>query len=754
MEGVAFFGKRVAPKPLTRLSTRNGAPATPVNVLSGLGHDFDQGHCGFFCFQIFCYNACMINFAQELNTEQLRVVTHGDGACLVLAGAGSGKTRTITYRVAYLLEQGIRPAEILLVTFTNKAAREMLRRVAQLTNGQVHLPWSGTFHHIAFRLLKQFAPLLGYTSNFTILDADDSLELMKLCLKTEGIDRKEKRFPSPKVLQSIISFARNAERTIEDVLDEQHERFLPQRKTIQRIADDYAKRKREANVMDFDDLLVNLHLLLAKEVRVKHTLSEQFKYILVDEYQDTNRVQASIVDLLASVHKNILVVGDDAQSIYSFRAADIQNILQFEQRYPDANIYRLETNYRSTPEILALANDVIKQNLHQYEKALSAVNAPAAKPDVHAFADQTEEARFIADQIEELHAEGTPYSEIAVLFRAAFHSQALEMLLVKRGIPYEYRGGVRFFERSHIKDVLAFLRAYLSNTDTIAWHRILNLQVGIGPASASQVAEAIRTFSEWPPTIAEMQHIGFELPARAQRGWTDLLQIWEAMDASDKSPANLIEAIIDSKYSEYLESEYPNYRDRKDDIEQLAAFAEKAADLQTFLAEATLQESFRDAESALPEEKTEKVVLSTIHQAKGLEWEAVFVMHVAAGQFPHDRALTSRSGLEEERRLFYVAVTRAKKHLQLSYPLTIGRSMALGAASPFLEELDRALVEMHHLLEGSSVFVDPYARSGRSTFTDPSDDIDDVVYVPEDEPFESRQRSRPIGGLLKNIDEL
>lgn len=694
----------------------------------------------------------MIDYKKELNAEQLRVVERGDGACLVLAGAGSGKTRTITYRVAYLLEQGILPEQILLVTFTNKAAKEMLQRVAELTDGSVRLPWSGTFHHIAYRLLKQYASLLGYRNDFTISDSSDSLELMKMCLKAEGIDRKQKRFPSAKVLSSIISFARNAERTIADVLDEQHEHFLEHQETIERIADDYAKRKKEANVMDFDDLLVNLHLLLATRLEVQQKLAAQFHYVLVDEYQDTNRVQASIIDLLSAAHKNILVVGDDAQSIYSFRAADIQNILQFEKRYPGAKIYRLETNYRSTPQILDVANEVISQNVHQYDKALAAIKDAANKPDVHAFADQREEAQFIIREIEDLHAEGVPFSEIAVLFRAAFHSQTLEMLLVKHGIPYEYRGGVRFFERSHVKDVLAFLRAWKNSADPIAWHRTLNMQIGIGPSSASKIFAKVREMDA-PVTTQQLDELGSVLRARAQAGWTDFLRTWVAMHQSDGTPTGLIEAIINSPYLKYLESEYPNYRERKEDLEQLATFAERANDLNTFLAEATLQESFRQVDAAPSHGDEDKVVLSTIHQAKGLEWEAVFVMHVAAGQFPHERALMSRNGLEEERRLFYVAVTRAKKHLNLSYPLTTGRNMALGAPSPFLEELDRRLVEMHHLIDSGPVFADPYARRPSSTFKDPSDDVDDIVYVPDDD-FEPRRRARPIGGLLKSIDDL
>ncbi len=497
----------------------------------------------------------MINFKNELNQEQLRVVTNGDGACLVLAGAGSGKTRTITYRVAYLLEQKVRPEEILLVTFTNKAAREMVSRINELTGREKRLPWAGTFHHVAFRILKQYAPLLGYKTNFTILDSDDSRDVMKLCLKQEGVDRKSRRFPSARVVQSIVSFARNAERTIEDVLDEKYPNWVDIADVITRIADEYRKRKLDANAMDFDDLLVNLYLLLLKSEKVRKKFSEQFQYVLVDEYQDTNKIQASIMKLFASHHKNILVVGDDAQSIYSFRAANIGNILDFEKEYPGAETFRLETNYRSTPEILALANDVISNNVSQYEKELRSIADGFVKPEVHMFADQAEEGEFIAERILELRDEGVKLNDMAVLFRAAFHSQALEIELTKRDIPYEYRGGVRFFERAHIKDVLAYMRVYSNPEDTIAWSRTLNMQVGIGPATVIKIIQAVREQND----LNNLDNLSnLKLSTRASIGWHDFLDVFKKMKESDGTPAGLIQAILDSRYAEYLQSEDPD----------------------------------------------------------------------------------------------------------------------------------------------------------------------------------------------------
>lgn len=685
----------------------------------------------------------MIDFSKELNQEQLKVVTSGDGPCLVLAGAGSGKTRAITYRVAYLLSQDIDPKNILLVTFTNKAAREMMERVGSLTadltpgpspckgEGGIRLPWSGTFHHIGYRVLKKYATLLGFKNNFSVLDSQDSLDLIKLCIKVEGIDRKERRFPSPKVIQSVMSYARNAETTIQDVLELKHPNFLEIADTIKRIAEDYRNRKKAANVMDFDDLLVYWYLLLLKSESVRNKYAEQFKYVLVDEYQDTNKIQASIINLLASKHRNLLVVGDDAQSIYSFRAADIQNILDFEEKYKDAKTFKLETNYRSTPNILNVANEVIANNINQYEKSLKSILDEFAKPEVHAFADQTEEAVFIASRIEELMNEEMEPKKIAVLFRAAYHSQALEMELVKRNIAYDYRGGVRFFERAHIKDVLAYLKILNNVEDRVAWSRVLNMQVGIGPVAVEKLLKFINE-SEEP--LKNLEEAGSVLGAKGQIGWNDFLQIFEPVIDLKKEETNIgdfVRVVIESKYKEYLENEFPDYRERIQDLEQLAEFADKAENLNSFLAEATLQEGFNNA-LASNTDNSEKIILSTVHQAKGLEWEAVFVINLAAGQFPNDRALRESEGLEEERRLFYVAVTRAKKFLHLTYSLSGGFNNFSQGPSMFLEEISNSLVDVNDI-------------SGGTVWDDLNDG--DVVYESED--------SGSFGsGFLKDINDL
>ncbi len=686
----------------------------------------------------------MIDFQKELNPEQLDVVLHGDGPCLVLAGAGSGKTRTITYRVAYLLEKGVSAQNILLVTFTNKASKEMIGRVSKLASLD-RLGWAGTFHHIAYRILILYAPLLGYKQNFTILDSEDSKDLLKLCIKQEGGEREAKRFPSPQVILSIISFARNSNTSISHIIAEQHSKWEDFTETILRIASEYEKRKKQANAMDFDDLLVNLYLILLNSESVRKKFATQFEYILVDEYQDTNKIQAAIIKLFASVHKNVLVVGDDAQSIYSFRAADIQNILDFEKDYGTGKMFRLDINYRSTPDILDLANNSIAQNKNQYQKALKSVRDRFLKPQVHTFTDQQEEAEFVAKKILELQEEGMQLSHMAVLFRAAFHSQALEIELTKRGIPYDYRGGVRFFERAHIKDALAFLRIFSNQNDMIAWSRVLTMQVGIGPAAAQKILEQV---THMP--LHDYGSLSQLVSARAQVGFKDFLSIYNGLIQSDATPSGLILAVKNSKYKEYLESEHPDFRERLQDLEQLAVFAQKESDLAKFLAEASLQESYASAQTRDADSEQDKLVLSTIHQAKGLEWSAVFVINVSSGQFPSDRSLAETKGTEEERRLFYVAITRAKQYLYLSYPLLSFSASMLGGPSMFLEEIDRDLIEEHGPSRRS------FGTSSLTSFTDPSDGVDDIQYVADEDsahPFPSKRKKMPMS-FLKSIDEL
>ena len=696
-----------------------------------------------------------VDYQNELNEQQLEAVTEGEGPCLVLAGAGSGKTRTITYRVAYLIEHGVDPANILLLTFTNKAAREMLERVEGLLGGSIprsfsEVGWGGTFHSIANRILRKYAKKLGYESNFTILDQTDSKDLIKVCLKESGVDTKARRFPSPAVIQNLISYSRNAAVSIEDAIDLKHPNFLDLSHTIEDIALTYAERKRAANSMDFDDLLLLLLELLQNDPGVRDRLSSQFHYILVDEYQDTNIIQASIVQELASVHNNIFVVGDDAQSIYSFRAAEIKNILDFPKVFTETKTYRLTRNYRSTPEILDVANQVISKNRHQFRKELDAVVDGFEKPSLVPTSSANQEASYIAEQILELRDEGLQMRNMAVLFRAAFHSRALEMELMKRDVPYEYRGGMKFFERAHIKDVISYLKLVDNPRDEMAWYRVLGQQVGIGAVTAGKIIGDTRDAGD----LGDIWDLGVEnkLSSRAQIGWKAFCSIAKKLIAHD-SPSEMIRALAASDYKNYLEAEYQDWMDRLEDIEQFAIFAEEYDDLTKFLGEVTLHDDYGAAREEKGHYDDERLILSTVHQAKGLEWDAVFVINLTQGGFPNQRALIEDGGLEEERRLFYVASTRARKYLFLSYPATSGYdTLVINQPSIFLGEIPDKLIEKVRVKEefGGSQIADRRSFDKRSST---SDQLNDEPTIVLDDVGERVSKPMP-KSFLRDIDDL
>jgi len=637
------------------------------------------------------------DFQKELNNEQYKVVTESDGPCLVLAGAGSGKTRTIVYRVAYLIEQGLKPENLLLLTFTNKAAREMLNRVALLLKGKdLKSLWGGTFHHIANKILRRFAPLIGYKANFTILDEEDSESLLKICLKELNINTKERRYPTPAVLKDLQSYAKNSEKKLKEVVEMKHPRWLEILPQLEKIARNYEERKRQKNLMDFDDLLTNLLYLLKSQPLVKKKLSEKFQYILVDEYQDTNRIQAEIIKELATTHQNILVVGDDAQSIYSFRAADIANILNFPKIFKNTKIFHLNTNYRSTPEILDLANAIIENNTNQFPKNLTSRQENFIKPTLVALSSGEKEAEYISEMALELRDAGIPLNKIAVLFRATYHSQPLEFELTKKDIPYDYRGGLRFFERAHIKDVLAFLKVLDNVKEEISWRRLLEMQIGIGEATSQRLIEDLTKADTIGAALKTGERLA--LGDKAKRGFDILIKIFHKLLKNEKLlPGELIRQIIKSDYQNYLELNYQNFQERLEDLEQLSLFADRYQNLNSFLAEITMQENFAAARlrnNSGSEDHQERLILSTIHQAKGLEWEAVFVINLIEGALPNPRAIREEGGIEEERRLFYVAVTRAQRKLFLTYPLTSNyNSMYLNSPSPFLEEVPDNLWE-------------------------------------------------------------
>ena len=691
-------------------------------------------------------------YRSELNEEQFRVVTAKPQASLVVAGAGSGKTRVITYRVAYLIEQGVSPQRILLATFTNRAAREMLRRVETLTGSQnVHRVWGGTFHRIANMILRRHAVSIGFDQNYSILDSEDARDLINLCIEDAAIDTKKKRFPKSEVIQNIISYANNTDLPIENVIIGKYPYFEMLTQQIKRVDHIFQSRKRERNVMDYDDLLLNWKRLLVEKSEIAEVYAEQFQHILVDEYQDTNRLQAEIIDLLAVKHRNVMVVGDDAQSIFAWRGAEFTNIYEFPKRYPEAAVYKLETNYRSTPEILGLANTSIACNRRQFPKVLQAVRRSRDfKPALVPCSDVDQQSAFVASRILELRDDGTPLEEIAVMYRSHYHSIELQLELSRRNIPYRVQSGIRFFEQAHIKDVISYLRIIVNPRDELSWKRVLKMIPGVGNKTANRLFETMmsepppltggllrdaearasartvegpenESTSEVPPslTVGLLQSM---LNLRDKASWRSFVELLEILTSQENrnNPTKQIELILSHGYESYLQENYENADARIEDIKGLAAFAARYKSTEEFLSELALlsTERFAEAQPLVGEEviegseSDELLTLTSVHQAKGLEWKAVFILWAAEGKFPSPRSLKEIDSEEEERRLWYVALTRAKDELYISYPLMItdyNRQTVLQKPSRFVMECPPALFEIWNLEEQSPMFDSPPA---------------------------------------------
>jgi len=634
----------------------------------------------------------MIDYEGDLNREQLRVVMEKEGPLLVIAGAGSGKTRTLTYRVARLIEGGVNPAQILLATFTNKAARSMLQRVHDLVDRNIDALWGGTFHHIAHRLLRQGSQYIGYERNFSIIDSEDARQLINTQLADLGLKEKKGRFPQGNVLGEIISLAANTRQSLEEIVRWKFPSFYCCLDEITAMADWYSEKKKSCNVMDFDDLLTNSVLLLSDFSDIRSTYAQRFTHILVDEYQDTNLVQAEMVDLIAQHHRNLMVVGDDSQSIYAFRGANFENIIRFPEKYPECRIFKLETNYRSTPQILRLANMSILNNKRQFPKALTAMKGAGIKPVLAPAKDVLQQAAFAAQRILELNNSGISLHEIAVLYRAHYHSLELQMEMTRRGIPFEIRSGIRFFEQAHIKDVTAYMRLLVNPFDELAWKRTLGLYHKVGKTTAGKLWNFLSGHAS--PLSAVMTEDFLKKGTKSTRPGLMKLQsvLGYLVGASQASkPDEIIDVIMDNGYREYLQERFTDATSRQDDLEQLGRFSALFSTLEDFLAELALMTNITEEQQGDSGGKAEnKVVLSTIHQAKGLEWSVVMVIMCADGMIPLARALRDQGGEEEERRLFYVAITRAKDELYLCYPIfDYSRGMGSIPLSPsrFIREL-------------------------------------------------------------------
>jgi DNA helicase-2/ATP-dependent DNA helicase PcrA len=686
-----------------------------------------------------------IDYPGELNAQQLAAVTAPPGPSLVIAGAGSGKTRVLTYRVAYLLEQGIPADRMLLLTFTNKAAKEMMRRVGDLLGQELPELWGGTFHSIGNRILRQHAGRLGFERDFSILDRDDAKAIIKACISEAGIDAKAGRFPKPEVLAEVFSLSVNTHKTVPQVIGEHYEYFSTLTPTISALAQRYAEKKRATNGMDFDDLLTLWLRLLQENAEICEQYQRRFQFILVDEYQDTNRLQSDLIDLMAARSKNVMVVGDDAQSIYAWRGADFQNILQFPKRYPGASVFKIETNYRSTPEILQVANAAIAANVNQFAKELAPSRNAGEKPALVACEDAAQQAAFVAQRVLELHEEGKALGSMAVLYRSHFHALELQLELTRQNIPFAITSGIRFFEQAHIKDVTAYIKFVTNPRDELSFKRLAELLPGVGGKGADRLWKLLEEELKRPdqdkgspgtddaPPEADSNALAAQLttsktdagleaamegaaslakalqacskaaPKKSGAAWTQFLHTILQLEAPDirSSAAKMIQLVIDAGYDEHLKENYDNHEVRLDDLKQLAVFARQFANVTEFLTQLALLTNVESEEDRPDNKNEDSLKLSTVHQAKGLEFDIVFVIMLCDGLFPSGRSVDFPEGEEEERRLFYVAVTRARNQLYLSYPLLrrgfAGDGGDFQQPSRFLGEIPPELVEEWNL---------------------------------------------------------
>lgn len=644
----------------------------------------------------------------QLNEPQYAAVTTTAGPVLVIAGAGSGKTRTLVYRVAHLVEQGVPPESILLLTFTRKASQEMLWRAGRLLNENCSRVVGGTFHGIANMLLRRHGAHIGFGSSFTIIDRGDAEGIINLLKSSLGLGKKDKRFPSRRAVINMISGSINKSLALEDLVHDQYAHLTEHLEDILTLQKHYQTFKFDHGLMDYDDLLVNWKRLLVESPEVRQAISTRFAYIMVDEYQDTNLIQADIIRLAAATHDNVMVVGDDSQSIYSFRGADFYNIMRFPKVFSNTKIIKLEENYRSTQPILSFTNDIIRNAAEKYTKTLFTKREGDLRPMIFAAADEREEAAFIVRSVRRLLADGVALTDIAVLFCSSFHSYKLELELASAAIDYEKRGGLKLTESAHMKDMIAFMRVLVNPQDTLSWNRMLLQLEHVGPTTAQKISTIISRAADPFQALAK-----FPAGKSWQEGFAGLVQLFSELLADSHRLPVLYEIIL-KYYQPIFERLYSDdFPKRRKDIDQLKSIMDGYDDLQSFIDDTSLDPP---EEGGADGRGLERLVLSTIHSAKGLEFEAVFVIGMADGRFPHAAAAFGEQW-EEERRLLYVAATRAKKFLYLTYPrklMTQDRQFRRTGMSPFLSELSGGLYE--RLGEKSLVDSGPfYVRSSEES---------------------------------------
>ena len=628
-----------------------------------------------------------IDYEKELNPAQLEAVKTQNGSVLVIAGAGSGKTKTLTYRVARLIESGIKPENILLLTFTKKAADEMLNRAVMILDSRCEKVAGGTFHSFSNYILRKYSNLLELQNNFTIIDRADAEDVINH-IRSKVIEKQEKRFPRKATILDIYSKAINKNMTAEAVIESEYNQFSHATEKINEISRQYIAYKRANSLLDYDDLLLYLRTLLQCNEQVRKTLSNQYKYIMIDEYQDTNALQADIIKLLASEHNNVMAVGDDSQSIYSFRGANFRNILDFPHIFPNTKIIKLEQNYRSSQNILALTNRVIERAKEKYTKNLFSTIDYPEKPALICTNDMQTEAEFVAQRVLELQEEDISLNEIAVLCRSARMTYNLEIELAKRSIPYRKFGGLKFIETAHIKDVIAHLRVILNPQDIISLNRILLLLDGVGNQTAMKLIPIL--------SKDNIQTDKLMLPTKSSDNIKKLFTTLETQRKNLLKPSIIVEKVI-SYYEPILMAKYDDYTKRLKDLEHFYYLSTQYNTLENFLSDLALEppdSSVAEVEDGA--QKDEYLTLSTIHSAKGLEWKAVFIIGAVDGRFPSVYSFNSEEELDEELRLMYVAATRAKTYLYITYPIDMfdhATGMVLSKPSRFLDGIQEDILE-------------------------------------------------------------
>jgi len=633
----------------------------------------------------------LINYQDALNPAQFEAASALDGAYLIIAGAGTGKTRTLVYRVARLVELGYDPKSILLLTFTRKAANEMMNRAAVLLDNRCSKILGGTFHSFANLTLRKYYKALNLDSSFTILDQGDSEDVINLIRSQAGFISKEKRFPNKQTLNKVFSLSVNTGKSVEDIIEESYPHFLDEHDKILGIKKVFSEYKRKNNLLDYDDLLVYLKNFLHDLSPSAKSMLSTIEFVMVDEYQDTNKLQAEVVLGLTQLNKNIMVVGDDSQSIYSFRGANFKNIIEFPVLFPETKIIKLEENYRSVQPVLDFTNKIIEGAVEKYEKHLYTRKSGGDLPFIVAASTENLQSKFIVDKILDLREEGVPLKDIAVLFRSSFFSFDLEIELNKANIPFQKFGGMKFIETAHIKDVLAFLRIAANPKDIVSWYRVLLLLEGVGPKTAQKILDELAT-----ARLTIKANPDAQTSFRYNDTIAKLFQLLYQLHTQQGLPSEKAQLVVDYYYP-IFKDKYDDFNKRKKDLDIFLNITENYKSLDSLLADMAIEpiiDSVVDIET--PNKEEEYVTLSTIHSAKGLEWHSVFIIHAVEGFFPSSRSVENLDTLEEERRLMYVASTRAKQNLFVTYPMNIFDREAgttLSKPSRFISEMNKDLAQ-------------------------------------------------------------